>query len=126
MEIVADKLRKAEDLNNQDLRVWATYNFLAFPEDEQAKIKQLSERQQWFYRRMSLLTPPLFYGIYAITKYQLQSRSGPALLVSICGIFGLIKLGLYSSNKEIDRNNTILYEKFKDEVQHPKYRGLKL
>ena len=44
MEIVADKLRKAEDLNDKDLRAWVSYNFLALPTEEQDKIKQLSER----------------------------------------------------------------------------------
>ncbi len=34
MEIVADKLRKAEDLDSADLRVWVTYNFLALPQEE--------------------------------------------------------------------------------------------
>lgn len=45
MEIVADKLRKAEDLNSYDLRTWTTYNFLALPKDTQAHLLQLSERQ---------------------------------------------------------------------------------
>ena len=69
MEIVADKLRKAEDLDSADLRAWVTYNFLALPQEEQDKIKHLSERQQWFWRRMSILIPPVFYGIYAVAKY---------------------------------------------------------
>ena len=44
MEIVADKLRKAEDLDSDDLRAWVSYNFLALPKDEQERVKQLSER----------------------------------------------------------------------------------
>ena len=31
MELVADKIRKAIELNNKDLKTWVTYNFLAFP-----------------------------------------------------------------------------------------------
>ncbi len=34
MDIVADKIRKAEPLDHDDLRAWAAYNFLAFPEEE--------------------------------------------------------------------------------------------
>jgi hypothetical protein len=34
MERVADKIRKAEDLDFDELKVWVTYNFLAFPQDE--------------------------------------------------------------------------------------------
>ena len=44
MEVVADKIRKAEDLDRYDLRVWVGYNFLALPEKEQKKVKELSER----------------------------------------------------------------------------------
>jgi len=33
MDIVADKIRKAEDLDKDDLRAWASYNYLAFPEE---------------------------------------------------------------------------------------------
>ncbi len=71
MERVADKLRKAEDLTPGDLRIWVSYNFLALPEKEQAKVKELAERQQWYWRRMSLIMPPLFYGFYALAKFQL-------------------------------------------------------
>ncbi len=71
MERVADKLRKAEDLTPGDLRIWVSYNFLALPEKEQARVKELAERQQWYWRRMSLIIPPLFYGFYAFAKFQL-------------------------------------------------------
>ena len=70
MERVADRLRKAEELDSADLGAWVSYNYLALPEEEQNRVKALSERQQWFWRRMSLMMPPLFYGIYAIVKYQ--------------------------------------------------------
>lgn len=75
---------------------------------------------------MSVLTPFLFYGIYAITKYQLRTRTAPTLLLSTMAVVGLGKLGVYSSDKEINRLNKGLYDKYKDEVVLPKYRGLKL
>ena len=34
MEKVADKIRKAEDLDYSDLKLWVTYNFLALPKDD--------------------------------------------------------------------------------------------
>ena len=45
MERVADKLRKAEELDSNDLRVWVAYNFLALPQEEQTRIKEFGERQ---------------------------------------------------------------------------------
>ena len=45
MERVADKIRKAEELDHDDMRAWVSYNFLAFPEEERVKIKGFSERQ---------------------------------------------------------------------------------
>ncbi len=44
MDRLANKIRKAEDLDNMDLRVWVGYNFLAFPKPDQDKIKALNER----------------------------------------------------------------------------------
>ena len=43
MEIVADKIRKAEDLDHDDLKAWISYNFLALPEKERDRVKVLSE-----------------------------------------------------------------------------------
>ena len=90
-------------------------------------MKELAERQQWFWRRMSILIPPVFYGIYAISKYQLpQIKALPAMGVSLFSIVGLVKLGLSSSNGDIDACNRELYETYRDEVTKPEYRGLKL
>ena len=85
---------------------------------------------------MSFFIPPLFYGIYAIAKYQKASPPGktqttrfatlPTLIFSVIATFSLAKLGLYSSNKEINNFNKYLYDKYKDEVVRPEYRGLKL
>ncbi len=128
MDRVADKIRKAEDLDSDDLRHWAAYNYLAFPEQERDKIKGFVEKQQWYWRRMSLLIPPVFYIIYAITKYNKASTvktqasrwsTMPTLIFSVIATFGLAKLGLYSSNKEINTFNRYLYDTYKDEVIKP-------
>ena len=42
------------------------------------------------------------------------------------GIVGLSKLGLMSSNSEMDKIYRELYTKYRYEVLSPKYRGLKL
>jgi len=39
---------------------------------------------------------------------------------------GFVKLGLYSSNRDMRVYYRELYDKYKDEVLNPKYRGLKL
>lgn len=44
MERVADKIRKAEELDLSDLKLWVSYNYLAFPKEEQDHIKKLNER----------------------------------------------------------------------------------
>ncbi len=44
MEVVADKIRKAEELDNDDLKAWTAYNYLAFPENEREKIKSFAEK----------------------------------------------------------------------------------
>ena len=77
---------------------------------------------------MTVLIPPIFFGLYAITRYsgKANKRAMPALIISGTGTLIIFKLGLYSSNKEIDQYNKELYDKYKDEVIHPKYRGLKL
>jgi len=50
----------------------------------------------------------------------------PTMIFSVIATFSLAKLGLYSSNKEINNFNRYLYDKYKDEVTKPQYRGLKL
>lgn len=75
---------------------------------------------------MSLFIPPLFYGFYAVMKYNLNTRIAPSLLISGISIGVLIKAGLYSSNKEMGSYYSELFDKYKDEVVNPKLRGLKL
>ena len=53
-------------------------------------------------------------------------RNVPALIISGVAILGLMKVGLYSSNSEMSTYYKELYDKYKDEVVNPKYRGLKL
>ena len=38
----------------------------------------------------------------------------------------LVKVGLYSSERDMKSNYKQLYEQYRDEVLSPKYRGLKL
>ena len=70
---------------------------------------------------MSIIIPPLFYGIYAIAKYQLPTsrRLMPTMGLSLFAIYGLVKLGLYSSNKDINALNKELYQQYKDDVTRP-------
>ena len=52
---------------------------------------------------MSIMIPPLFYGIYAIAKYQIKTvRMVPTMGLSILAIMGLTKLGLMSSNHDMN------------------------
>lgn len=44
MDRMADKIRKAEELDSDDLKAWTAYNFLALPEQEREKIKGFAER----------------------------------------------------------------------------------
>jgi hypothetical protein len=50
----------------------------------------------------------------------------PTLILSVIATFGLARLGLYSSNRDINTFNKYLYDTYKDEVTKPLYRGLKL
>ncbi len=75
---------------------------------------------------MSILIPPVFYGIYAVAKYGRYKSTGQTLLFSIFAIGALTKIGLYSSNKDINNCNRELFDKYKDEVTKPELRGLKL
>jgi len=60
---------------------------------------------------MSLLIPPVFYGVYAITKYQLpQQRMLPTVILSGLIIGGMVKAGLYSSTRDTDIYYKKLYE----------------
>ena len=84
---------------------------------------------------MSFFIPPIFYMIYAVAKYK-RSMPGktqasrfatmPTMIFSVIATFSLAKIGLYSSNNDINNFNRYLYDKYRDEVTKPQYRGLKL
>ena len=56
----------------------------------------------------------------------MQTKFLPNLLLSGLTVLGLVKIGLYSSNKDMNIYYKELFDKYKDEVTNPKYRGLKL
>jgi len=123
---VADKIRKAEPLTPRDLKVWTRYNFMVFPTEEQEKLRALMERQDSFWRKLNPLLPLLFFGVYAIGKYQFGLKVLPNLAFSGFTLYAMTRLGLYSSEREMKELNSRLYDEYKDEVLNPRYRGLKL
>ena len=126
MEIVARKIRRGETLYLKDLKYWVAYNFLAFQKEDQLKVKELNERQQWFWRRMSILIPPVWYGFFAIFRYQFKLGVVKNFVVSTGMIGVLVKIGLFSSDRDMKNCYSKMYEQYGDEVLSPKYRGLKL
>ena len=44
MEILTQKMRKGEHMFLRDYKQWVVYNFLAFSEEDQQKIKKINER----------------------------------------------------------------------------------
>ena len=42
---VAKKIRRGETLSFKDLKYWVSYNFFAFEDSDQSKVKALYERQ---------------------------------------------------------------------------------
>lgn len=69
METLARKIKREETLNLDDYKYWVAYNFLAFTEGDQLKIKELNERQNWLWRRLSFLIPPFWCGAFALYKH---------------------------------------------------------
>jgi len=69
MEAVSKKIMRDEHLTTNDLKHWVSYNFLVFSDKDQNKVKELNERQTWFWRRMSLLIPPIWYGTFAVLRF---------------------------------------------------------
>lgn len=126
MERVAIKLKRGEALSSQDMTYWISYNFLALPIKEQDKLKTIFERQQWYFRRMAFIMPPLFYATYAILRYQMTARLLPNLIISGLFVLGVFKFGMISSNTELKKLQTEIFLKYQYEVIDPKYRGLKL
>ena len=50
----------------------------------------------------------------------------PTMALSLVGVYGLAKLGLTSSTREINVLNRRLFNEYKDDVVRPELRGLKL
>ena len=126
MERVAQKIRKDEPLDRSDLKHWVSYNFLVFAQEDQDRVRTLIEKQQWFWKKMYFLVPPFSYGSYAVLRYQYNFSVIKNLLASSFFIVLLGSLGTYSSEKEMKEVYTGFYNKYRDEVLLPKYRGLKL
>ena len=75
---------------------------------------------------MTVLIPPFWAGCYAFLRYQknygtLRNFGGATLF-----IYSLVKVGLYSSENDMERLYRELYTKYQHEARLPKYRGLKL
>ena len=126
METLAQKCRKDEPLSLTDLKNWITYNFLVFPEPDQEKIKALSQRQIWFGRWMQLVIPPLWFGSFAIFKYQLRLRMVSNFVASCGVVYAFNQLGLHSSNQAMRVYYQQLYDEYRHEVLSPQHRGKKL
>ena len=64
--------------------------------------------------------------MFAVTKYTLRLKILPAVFVSGAAFYGLMQMGLFSSNRDINVYYGKLYEQYKEEVVKQEYRGLKL
>ena len=73
------------------------------------------------------MIPPIWYGTFAIMRYQFKFGMVKNFLFTTGFIIALVQFGLFSSNKAMkEYYDQHLYPKYKDEVLLPKYRGLKL
>ena len=75
---------------------------------------------------MLTLAPPYWLGCFAVTRYRLNWGVVRSTISSFAFLGGLSQIGLFSSNRDMKQLYKSLYEKYKDEVLSPKYRGLKL
>ena len=73
-----------------------------------------------------MLIPPVWYGFFAIFRYQYKLGVVKNFLASTGMIGLLVKIGLSSSEGDMKTCYQGLYEQYRDEVLLPKYRGLKL
>lgn len=119
MEVLARKMKRGEKMGLKDYQYWVTYNFLVFPEKDQEKIKKINTHQQWFWRWMSLLIPPIWCGSFAIYKHQVKLNVVSNFFASTLTVIGLSKIGLTSSNREMKIYYNQLYDDYKDEVLSP-------
>ena len=76
---------------------------------------------------MQFMIPPIWFGSFAIMRYQFKFGLVKNFLFSTSLVIGLVQFGLFSSNAAMkEYYDKHLYPKYKDEVLLPKYRGLKL
>ena len=101
MEVVARKIKRGETLLLRDYKYWINYNFLVFSEPEQTQIKQLNERQQWFWKRMSFLIPPFWWGCFAVLRFHSKFKLIKNIFLSTMLIGVLTKVGLSSSERDM-------------------------
>ena len=109
-----------------DLSVWANYNFLVFPEDDQECLKQFLWRETKIRTYISVVCPIFGYSSFAIFKYGFKFRLGSNMLLTGGLTFSLFNLFYYGLRKEKGLKLNEMYKKYQEEVQDPKYRGLKL
>ena len=78
-------------------------------------------------RRMQFMIPPIWFGSFAIARYQFKFGTVKNFFFSTALVLGLVEYGLFSSNLAMkEYYDKHLYPKYKDEVLLPKYRGMKL
>ena len=82
MERVAAKLKRDLPLDVDELTVWANYNFLVLPEDDQDMLRDYVRRESRINLYTSLVLPVFAYGSYAIVKYSLKRNLATNLFVT--------------------------------------------
>ena len=75
---------------------------------------------------MVVLAPPYWLGFFALTRYHYNWGFMRSTFGSFAFIAALSQIGLISSNGDMRVLYRSLYEKYRDEVLSPRYRGLKL
>ena len=75
---------------------------------------------------MTVLIPPYWAGCYALLRYHYGYGNLRNFIGATISIYALVKIGFYSSERELESLQRQLYQKYKHEVGLPKYRGLKL
>jgi hypothetical protein len=99
---------------------------LVFKEAEQQRIKMIAERQQWFWKWMSVMMLPFSFTSYAVLHYQFKFSPLKSMIFASVGLYSICELGTLSTKMNMDKFYRELYTQYKDEVLLPQYRGLKL
>ena len=126
MEEVARKIQKGITLSVKDLQIWAEYNYLILPDEEQQIIQNFIWRKSRVNTFIAVCYPVLGFGAFAVNKFAWNITFVPNTVICL-GLFGLTyKAFNYGINKDRFEAYTRMYNNYKDEVQDSKYRGLKL